>query len=279
MRTAPTVPAHDPAPAAGPRPGYTTALAATDAEIRAAQRLRHRIFGQELGATLHTEVPGHDTDALDAHADHLVTVHHPTQEVVGTYRLLPPGRTRRLYSDDEFDLTALDALRPSLIEAGRSCVHPEHRGGAVINQMWAALARYTLLSGHRYLAGCASVPLADGGTAAAHAWALARTRHPAPPGLHAVPHRPWLPAGELPGKPAAAQLPPLLRGYLRLGAWIAGPPAHDPDFGVADFFVVLDMERLGDRYRRYFLGEDTAPRTSVPPGPRGPERRSPERVA
>ncbi|TSB19584.1 GNAT family N-acetyltransferase, partial [Streptomyces benahoarensis] len=71
-----------------------------------------------------------------------------------------------------------------------------------------------------------------------------------------VPHRPWLPAGPLPERPAATQLPPLLRGYLRLGAWVAGPPAHDPDFGVADFFVVLDMERLDDRYRRYFLGAE-----------------------
>ncbi|MFG2221850.1 GNAT family N-acetyltransferase [Streptomyces sp. NPDC048644] len=242
------------APEPGQAPAYTTAIAATDEQIRAAQRLRHQVFGEELGATLHSPLAGHDVDTLDALADHLVVTHTATGEVVGTYRLLPPGRSPRLYSDGEFDLTALDPLRPALIEAGRSCVHPGHRDGAVIQQMWAALARYTLLSGHRYLAGCASVPLADGGTAAAHAWALAATRYAAPPAMRVTPHRPWQPTVALPGRPSLTQLPPLLRGYLRIGARIHGAPAHDPEFGVADFFVVLDMEQLGDRYRRYFLG-------------------------
>ncbi|WP_043264066.1 GNAT family N-acyltransferase [Streptomyces sp. CT34] len=243
--------ATDTAPAAD----YTAEIADTPDRIRAAQRLRHQVFGEEMGAALDTPLPGHDIDAVDDLADHLIVTHTPTGAVVGTYRLLPPGRSQRLYSDGEFNLSALDRMRPSLIEAGRSCVHPDHRSGAVINQMWAALARYTLLSGHRYLAGCASVPLADGGTAAAHAWALALTRYPAPAGLRVTPHRPWRPTGPLPERPALAQLPPLLRGYLRIGAWIGGAPAHDPAFGTADFFVVLDMERLGDRYRRFFLGD------------------------
>ncbi|MFI9049612.1 GNAT family N-acyltransferase [Streptomyces sp. NPDC053427] len=244
-------PVTDPAAA----PGYTAVIADTQEQIRAAQRLRHRVFGEEMGATLHSPLAGHDIDAVDDLADHLVVTHTATGDVVGTYRLLPPGRSDRLYSDGEFDLGALDALRPSLIEAGRSCVHPDHRGGAVINQMWAALARYTLLSGHRYLAGCASVPLADGGTAAAHAQELGRTRYAAPSGLQVTPHRPWRTTVPTPERPSAAQLPPLLRGYLRIGAVICGAPAHDPEFDVADFFVVLDMERLGDRYRRFFLGE------------------------
>jgi putative hemolysin len=261
--TAPTASATAPAPPAAPAtdaptaaaPEYTAEIAGDRARIRAAQRLRHQVFGQELGARLNSPLAGHDIDAVDDLADHLVVTHTATGEVVGTYRLLPPGRGPRLYSDGEFDLTALAPLRPSLIEAGRSCVHPGHRGGAVINQMWSALARYTLLSGHRYLAGCASVPLGDGGTAAAHAWELGRTRYAAPPELQVTPHRPWRPTAPAPDRPALAQLPPLLRGYLRIGAWICGAPAHDPDFDVADFFVVLDMERLGERYRRFFLGE------------------------
>ncbi|TXC98751.1 GNAT family N-acyltransferase [Streptomyces sp. ISID311] len=243
------------APAPAVDPGYTAEIADTRAQIRAAQRLRHRVFAEEMGATLHSPLAGHDIDDVDPLADHLVVTHTATGEVVGTYRLLPPGRSARLYSDGEFDLGALDGLRPSLIEAGRSCVHPDHRNGAVMTQMWAALARYTLLSGHRYLAGCASVPLADGGTAATHAWELGRTRYAAPSGLQVTPHHPWQASTPLPGRPSLAQLPPLLRGYLRIGAVICGAPAHDPEFDVADFFVVLDMERLDDRYRRYFLGE------------------------
>ncbi|MGY5126879.1 GNAT family N-acetyltransferase [Streptomyces nigrescens] len=243
------------APAAPADPGYTAEIADTRAQIRAAQRLRHQVFAGEMGATLHSPLAGHDIDAVDELADHLIVTHTATGDVVGTYRLLPPGRSPRLYSDGEFDLGALAELRPSLIEAGRSCVHPDHRSGAVMTQMWAALARYTLLSGHRYLAGCASVPLADGGTAATHAWELGRTRYAAPPELQVTPHHPWHTTLPVPERPSLAQLPPLLRGYLRIGAVICGAPAHDPEFEVADFFVVLDMERLGDRYRRYFLGE------------------------
>ncbi|MEU7199201.1 GNAT family N-acyltransferase [Streptomyces sp. NPDC045470] len=250
----PPIPAPAPAPATPPT-AYETSIAGTPDLIRAAQRLRHQVFGEELGATLHSPLAGHDIDPVDDLADHLIVTETATGDVVGTYRLVPPGRGDRLYSDGEFDLTALAALRPSLIEAGRSCVRPDHRGGAVINLMWAALARYTLLSGHRYLAGCASVPLGDGGAAAAAAWELGRTRHAAPPGLRVSPHRPWRPEGPGPdARPNPSLLPPLLRGYLRIGAWVCGPPAHDPEFDVADFFVVLDMERLNDRYRRFFLG-------------------------
>ncbi|MFD8548850.1 GNAT family N-acetyltransferase [Streptomyces sp. NPDC059649] len=263
MRMAPTASATVPAatatsPSAGSEPadtGYTAHIADTPEQIRAAQRLRHLVFAEEMGATLHTPLAGHDIDDVDELADHLVITHTASGEIVGTYRLLPPGRSPRLYSDGEFDLGALTALRPSLIEAGRSCVHPDHRDGAVMTQMWGALARYTLLSGHRYLAGCASVPLADGGTAAVHAWELGRVRYAAPPELQVTPHRPWRATVPVPERASLAQLPPLLRGYLRIGAFICGAPAHDPEFDVADFFVVLDMERLGDRYRRYFLGE------------------------
>ncbi len=214
-----------------------------------------------MGATLHSPLAGHDIDALDDLADHLVVTaanshrdRHPARWSAPT-GCCRPAAARGCTPTASSTSAPWTALRPSLIEAGRSCVHPDHRGGAVINQMWAALARYTLLSGHRYLAGCASVPLGDGGTAAAHAWELGRTRHAAPPELRITPHRPWRPSVPVPDRPRAALLPPLLRGYLRIGAWICGAPAHDPEFDVADFFVLLDMERLGERYRRYFLGD------------------------
>ncbi|MFI9028191.1 GNAT family N-acetyltransferase [Streptomyces sp. NPDC053560] len=236
---------------------YVTSLADSTAQVRAAQRLRHLVFGEELGATLDPALAGHDTDAFDGLADHLIVTESATGEVVGTYRLLPPGRTERSYSDGEFDLGALAGIRSSMIEAGRSCVHPDHRSGAVINLMWAALARYVLLSGHRYLAGCASVSLGDGGADAASAWSLCAAKHAPPAGMTVRPHRPWRPSAsaEAAAKPSLTRVPPLFRGYLRLGAWVCGAPAHDPEFDVADFFVVLDMEQLNDRYYRYFLGE------------------------
>ncbi|SFQ41406.1 Putative hemolysin [Amycolatopsis arida] len=238
---------------------YRASVADTPQLVRAAQRLRHQVFAVEHGARLDTRVPGLDVDEFDAACDHLVVEHQPTGELVGTYRLLPPGRRAGLYADTEFDLGALDALRPMLIEAGRSCVHPEHRTGAAITTMWSALGRYALLSGHRYLAGCASVPLADGGAAAAATWRLAETRHSAPAELRVRPHRPWLPRVDLPSRPSQALVPPLLRGYLRLGALVCGPPAHDPEFGVADFFVLLRLDRIDRRYLRYFGVDASAP--------------------
>jgi putative hemolysin len=169
---------------------------------------------------------------------------------VGTYRLLPPdaaARAGRLYSDGEFDLSALENCRPALVEAGRSCVHPEHRNGAVIGLLWAGIARYLVTTGGRWLAGCASVPLDDGGLLAAGVWASAQERYLSE--LRVTPHHPWRIGG---GAPALANsgLPPLLRGYLRLGAQVCGPPAYDPDFHTADFFVLLDTEKANPRYLR-----------------------------
>ncbi|MFE7403548.1 GNAT family N-acetyltransferase [Streptomyces sp. NPDC057557] len=234
---------------------YVTSIADTEEQIRAAQRLRYRVFADEMGAPLDTPLSGHDVDASDDVADHLIVTDTTTGEVVGTYRLLSLDRAEVSHSAAEFNLRGLYAARSSVIEVGRCCIHPDYRSGAVIKMMWAGMARYVLLSGRRYLAGCASVPLDDGGRAASHAWRLGAANHAAPAGYRVRPHRPWTPQGLGEGKPDYAVLPPLLRGHLHLGAWMCGAPAHDPECDVADFFVLLDMDRMSDRHRRYFLGE------------------------
>jgi putative hemolysin len=237
---------------------YTLLVATEGAQVRAAQQLRYQVFAEELGATLHATEPGLDVDDLDAFCDHLVIRVEDTGEVVGTYRMLPPDRAAaagRLYSDGEFDLTGLAPLRPALVETGRSCVAAEHRTGAVINLMWAGIARYMLLSGHRWLAGCASVPEPD----ATGVWTRLQATHLVPPAWRVTPHRPW----PVDGPAQGATLPPLLRGYLRLGAWVCGPPAHDPDFGVADLFVLLSLERVDQRYLRHFLGQSGLGRSGL----------------
>jgi putative hemolysin len=243
--------------ATGPRYSLLVARDEGDAaEVRAAQRLRHDVFASELGATLHSEVDGLDVDAFDAFCDHLVVRDDSTGEIVGTYRMLPPEGAReagKLYSDTEFDLSALADLRGSLVETGRSCVHPDHRSGAVVGLVWAGIARYMLLSGHSHLAGCASVSLADGGELAAGVWDVVRRKHFAPADRRVVPLRPW--DTDSAPRPARAVVPPLLRGYLRLGATVCGAPALDEDFGVADFFVLLSLADVDQRYLRFFLGE------------------------
>ncbi len=237
---------------------YSVGLAATAVEMREAQRLRHRVFAEEMGARLDSPITGLDVDPLDAYCDHLLVRCDDTDEVVGTYRLLAPRRADRLYSDSEFDLGALAGIRGDMVEAGRACVHPGHRGGAVLGLMWAGIARYMEAGGYGWLAGCCSVPVADA--------AGIMERVPlSPPGYRVTPRRPWRadPVSAVPSQredaSAAATgpggaLPPLLRGYMRLGAWVCGPPAHDPGFGTADFFVLLSMTEADPRYLRHFLG-------------------------
>ncbi|MEW1722444.1 GNAT family N-acyltransferase [Streptomyces sp. NPDC093109] len=279
MSVMPLAPAPAPAPVRAPAPApvlapaetrYVVSLARTEDDVRAAQRLRHLVFAGEMGARLDGPEPGLDGDAFDAHCDHLLVREATGGEVVGTYRLLPPERARaagRLYSDGEFDLSRLDAIRSDLVEVGRSCVHPHHRTGGVIALIWAGLARYMTTSGHEWLAGCCSVPLADGGALAAATWNTVKEKHLAPEAQWVTPHRLWTPGPEAVAAAAApTELPALLRGYLRLGARVCGAPAHDPEFGVADLYVLLSMRRVNPRYLRHFLS--LAPASSaVPAGP------------
>ncbi|WP_338018170.1 GNAT family N-acetyltransferase [Streptomyces taklimakanensis] len=254
----PGVPRPAPAPAAEHDDGpYTVHLARDEADVRAAQRLRHEVFAGELGARLAGPEPGLDIDPFDAHCDHLLVRERTGGRVVGTYRLLPPERARvagRLYSEGEFEMDGLldgAGLRGDLVEAGRSCVHPDHRDGAVIALMWAGIARYLVDTGHDWLGGCCSLPLADGGALAAGVWDAVAERHLAPAEHRVRPRRPWRHEG-VPRSPRTV-LPPLLRGYLRLGAKVCGEPAHDPEFGVADLYVLLSLRDTNPRYLRHFL--------------------------
>ncbi|MFD3652765.1 GNAT family N-acetyltransferase [Streptomyces sp. NPDC058620] len=237
-------------------PAYRVSLAVDQEDVRAAQRLRHQVFAGELGALLDSSEPGLDSDAFDAYCDHLLVRETATGDVVATYRLLPPERARvagRLYAESEFDLGRLAPIRDDLVEVGRSCVHPAHRDGAVIALIWAGLARYMERSGHNWLAGCCSIPLTDGGALAASSWDTVRAKHLAPEEYWVAPHRLWSAAGPAGAPGTRAALPPLLRGYLRLGAWVCGAPAYDPDFNVADLYVLLSLRRTDPRYLRHFL--------------------------
>lgn len=239
---------------AGTPTRYAVRLARNEDEVRAAQRLRHLVFAGELGARLDGPEPGLDSDAFDAYCDHLLVVEEETEQVVATYRLLPPERAAvagRLYSESEFDLSALAPIRPDLVEVGRSCVHPDHRNGAAIALIWAGLARYMDRSGHNWLAGCCSIPLADGGVVAAATRENVLPRNLAPEEYRVTPHLPWKPEGI--AFPDRMPLPPLLRGYLRLGAWVCGEPALDAAFGCADLYVLLSLKRTNPRYLKHFL--------------------------
>lgn len=246
---------------AGPR--YTLLLSSDPDLIRAAQRLRYDVFSTEPGFSLSApDADGLDADHFDEFCDHLLVRDDDTGELVGCYRMLPPPgaiAAGGLYTATEFDVRALDTLRPSLVEMGRAVVRQDHRNGAVVLLMWGGILAYLDRCGYDYVAGCVSVPTHPEGAGAPGQLLrgvrdIVLRRHAAPPELTVHPYRPVVLDGrhlddiEPPGRPANSLLPPLMRGYLRLGAQVCGEPAHDPEFGVGDFPALLDKRRADVRY-------------------------------
>lgn len=236
------------------RPQLRVSLAHTPSEIEEAQRLRYRVFAGEMGAVLNSPTPGVDHDIYDPFCEHLIVRDENTTDIVGTYRILPPHQARRIgyYTENEFDLTRLYYLRPRLVEIGRSCVHPDYRSGATITLLWAGLAQYMHEHGYDYLVGCASISMVDGGHNAASLYQSLKT-HLCPLEYHVFPRCP-LPMASL-RQDQTPEVPALIKGYLRAGAWICGEPAWDPDFNTADLPVLLPMARLNKRYAKHFIGE------------------------
>jgi putative hemolysin len=236
-------------------------LLSTDpALIEAAQRLRHDVFTSEPGFALTGTTDGRDADRFDEFCDHLLVREDNTGEVVGCYRMLPPPgaiAAGGLYTATEFDVRGLDALRPSLVEMGRAVVRDDHRNGGVVLLMWAGILAYLDRCGYDYVTGCVSVPVEDSDTAPGSQIRGVRDfvlrRHGAPAEYTVYPYRPVTINGrglDDIDAPARVTVPPLMRGYLRLGAQVCGEPAHDPDFGVGDFPALLDKRKADTRYLR-----------------------------
>ena len=238
-----------------PRRKLHVALAACETEVLEAQKLRYRVFAEEMGARLPGRTPGVDRDIYDPFCEHLIVRDEQAGRIVGTYRILSPSAARRIggyYTENEFDLTRLQHLRSRMVEIGRSCIDADYRTGAVISLLWSGLARYMQENGYDYLIGCASVSMADGGHNAASLYNRLREKHLAPLEYHVFPRYP-LPLGSLRGD-LEAEAPPLIKGYLRAGAWICGEPAWDPDFNTADLPILMPINKVDDRYARHFMG-------------------------
>lgn len=228
-------------------------LACCESEVLEAQKLRYRIFADELGARLQARTPGVDQDIYDPFCDHLIARDEQSGRIVGTYRILSPSAARRIggyYSENEFDLTRLQYLRGNIVEVGRSCIDADYRSGAVIALLWAGLIRYMLHGRYEHLIGCASISMADGGHGAAGIYRQL-DGHLSPLEYRAFPRLP-LPLDKLSASDNP-ELPPLLRGYLRAGAWVCGEPAWDPDFNTADLLLMLPVSRISARYARHFV--------------------------
>jgi len=232
----------------------TTAFARNDNEVIEAQRLRYKIFAEEMGASLPSAREEIDRDIFDNYCEHLLVRESAENKVIGTYRILSPVQAEKIggyYAETEFDLTRLLHLSDRMVEVGRSCVHRDFRDGATITQLWSGLAQYMLQHRHEYLIGCASISMADGGHVAASIYRKLHRIYSAPAEYSVFPRCP-LPLHAL-NQYLDAPVPPLLKGYLRLGAYICGEPAWDPEFNTADLFILLPMSRMSSRYARHFL--------------------------
>lgn len=257
-------------------------LAADEREVRAAQELRYRVFFEEQGAIAdpRTRQRRLDVDHFDAYADHLVVIDRSRSTllrpaVVGCYRLLRESvalPTVGFYTQAEYDLgplllrTAETRARGEILELGRSCVDARYRTGAVMQLMWRAIARY--LDEHQVsvMIGCASLPGTDVAAVAAQIRWL-HEHHLAP--LHLRPvalasrrvaHEPFA-AESFDPHAAFRALPPLVKGYLRLGAMIGEGAVLDEIFNTIDVCIVLPTDRISAHYRRHFaaqVGERTA---------------------
>ncbi|MDE2510117.1 MAG: GNAT family N-acetyltransferase [Elusimicrobia bacterium] len=237
------------------KPSLTAYVTRETSDVIEAQRLRYRVFAEEMGARLPSAAGRLDVDRFDVHCAHLLVREGAEGRVVATARLLSASDALAaggFYSQQEFDLTRPLTLPGRILEVGRTCVTRDRRDGATLSALWTGLAREAAARGADTLIGCASVPF-DPETEALRPLNAALKAYWSMESARVFPRRPVPrdPAG--PARDAA--LPPLLAAYLRLGARIGGEPSWDPEFGVADFFVMVPVEKLAARYARRFLNK------------------------
>lgn len=244
---------------------YRIKFAMTPQEIEAAFRLRYQVFKMEQGKHVKDcGQPGIDRDEFDDYCLHLVVEDKETGHAAGTYRVhLGPTaleHTLGFYSSQEFDIKGLDAIARQTIEVGRSCVSRDYRNGTVVALLWAGISEILARSGLRYLVGCVSLEDMEPEAGwALYDWLV--EQHKVSDQVSGTPlpdFRMERPSEEAMEKfrqthPSVRTLiPPLFKGYLRLGAKICSEPVFDRGFGTIDFLILLDVGGLPERYQKHF---------------------------
>jgi putative hemolysin len=245
-------------------------LAETVDEVRAAQALRYRVFYERMAAkpTPEMAAAGRDFDRFDDYCDHLLVFDNARGDgadaVIGTYRLMRREGARacgQFYTAGEYDITNLLAYQGEILELGRSCIDEEYRTGATMQILWRGIADYVLAHDIELMFGCASLPGTDP-EALAEPLAYLYHHHLAPPAL-----RPWalperyvamnrIPPEGISPRHARQMLPPLIKGYLRLGGFVGEGAVVDYDFGTTDVCVVVKTEWVTDRYYRHYTRDE-----------------------
>ena len=250
-------------------------LARSGEEVKRAQRLRYRVFYEEMSAIANVRalVSGRDRDPFDKFCDHMLVLDHGKEtgfgrpEIVATYRLLRQevaARYRGFYSSKEYELDRLIARHRdrSFLELGRSCVLKPYRTKRTVELLWHGNWKYIRQHGIDVMVGCASLEGTDP-ERLAPLLAFLRQTAPAPDvwRVPAVPGR-GIPIDQLKAKPASEVaalrgLPPLIKGYLRLGAYVCEDAVIDYQFGTTDIFMVLPSERISTRYINFYGADAT----------------------
>lgn len=243
-------------------PQYHAKLATTKEELAAAQRLRYRVFVEELGGD--GPLVDHDNrlerDRFDPFFDHLILTDRLSGETVGVYRLLRDDQAKQagqFYSEDEYDLSGLKASGRRLMELGRSCLAPEHRGGTAMYVLWNELARYVAEHRIEVLFGVASFHGTDA-QELAEPLSLLYHRHlaPVPLRVRALPESfqrmDIMDEAELDRRSAMLQVPALIKAYLRLGGYVGEGAFVDHTFNTTDVCLIMDTERLRERQKSIY---------------------------
>ncbi len=240
-------------------------IATTPEEVEEAQRLRYRVFYEEYAATPNREMAASrlDKDDYDAFSDHLIVVDSPQggkEKIVGTYRLLRQENAKKhgsFYTSSEFDIGPLERSGLSLLELGRSCVMPEYRTKRVMQILWEGIADYITENNVGIMFGCASLHGTDIKKISTPLSYLHHF-HPCPENLRprAVKGRyigmNIVPKDDLNPRRAFAGLPPLIKGYLRLGATIGDGAVIDEQFSTTDVCIVVQTHLVTSRYRKHY---------------------------
>jgi L-ornithine Nalpha-acyltransferase len=247
---------------------YRVKLAETEAERLGAQRLRYRVFIEEMGADASPDqlMARREWDAFDPFADHLILLDQcadledPLDRVAGVYRLMRRAAARRglgFYGASEFDLSPIEAVDRESVELGRSCVALDHRGGAAMHLLWNGLAQYVLDREIELLFGAASFPGSDPAPVA-EALSYLHHNHLAPPDLR-VRARPgarlemdMMPAAAIEPGRALRSVPPLIKAYLRLGGVVGDGAWIDHAFKTIDVCVLMDTGAMKAKHRRFY---------------------------
>ena len=246
-----------------------TRLARTEADRLAAERLRYEVFVDELGGNgaMVDHANRFERDRFDDHAEHLILVDTRREDtnldhVVGVYRLMTDRTVASLggfYTEAEYDLTVLKTSGRKLLELGRSCVHPDYRGGTAMYHLWNALAAYVEDTGTEVLFGVASFHGRDP-AAIAPSLSLLHHAHLAPEDLRvravAEAFQPMdlLPRDQIDRLAAMRAVPALIKAYLRLGGFVGEGAYIDHDFNTIDVCLVMDTARMNARSRGIYAG-------------------------